>query len=75
MTRDAISPPPLGMLIIPVGVAWRLGSWPGVVPVLLLFLPSIICRARLEEVALLGRFGSDWSDDRLQTGFLFPRLR
>jgi len=65
----------LGMLVILVGVAWRLGSWPGVVAAVLLFLPSIIYRARLEETALEKRFGNNWDDYRLQTGFLLPRVR
>ena len=61
--------------MILVGVAWRLGSWPGVVAAVLLFLPSIIYRARLEETALEKRFGNNWDDYRLQTGFLLPRVR
>ena len=64
----------LGMLMILVGIALRLGSWPGVAAAVFVFLPSIILRANWEETALQKRFGSDWSDYRLQTGFLLPRF-
>ena len=64
----------LGMLMILAGVALRLGSWPGVAAVVLVFLPSVILRAHLEETALQKRFGSAWNDYRLQTGFLLPRI-
>jgi protein-S-isoprenylcysteine O-methyltransferase Ste14 len=64
----------LGMTIALVGAALALRSWPGMLGALLLFLPSEIYRARLEERALSRRFGSEWKDYAARTGFILPRV-
>jgi protein-S-isoprenylcysteine O-methyltransferase Ste14 len=43
--------------------------------VFLLFLPSEIYRAKLEEKALESKFGSEWEDYTAQTGFFLPYVR
>lgn len=62
----------LGMTIALVGAALVLRSWPGLLAVFLLFLPSEIYRARLEEEALRHKVGSEWDAHAAQTGFLLP---
>jgi len=62
----------LGMTIALCGIPVALRSWLGLIGVLLLFLPSEIYRARLEERALFRRFGSEWVEYATRTGFLLP---
>lgn len=62
----------LGMTIALLGVTVSLRSWPGLIGVFLLFLPSEIYRARLEEKALARKFGSNWENYAAQTGFILP---
>jgi protein-S-isoprenylcysteine O-methyltransferase Ste14 len=64
----------LGITIALVGVTVALRSWPGMLGALLLFLPSEIYRAGLEERALSRRFGSEWKDYAARTGFILPRI-
>jgi protein-S-isoprenylcysteine O-methyltransferase Ste14 len=65
----------LGMTIALAGVAISLRSWPGLIAVFLLFLPSQVYRARLEEKALLQEFGARWKDYARRTGFILPQRR
>lgn len=65
----------LGMTISFVGVAVSLRSWSGMIIVFLLFLPTEIFRAKLEEKALLRLFGSEWENYGSQTGFILPFIR
>lgn len=62
----------LGMTIALAGVPISLRSWPGLIGVFLLFLPSEVYRARLEEKALLREFGARWKDYAHRTGFMLP---
>jgi protein-S-isoprenylcysteine O-methyltransferase Ste14 len=62
----------LGMTIALVGTAVALRSWLGLIGVFLLFLPTEIYRARLEEKALARKFGSEWENYAAQTGFILP---
>jgi protein-S-isoprenylcysteine O-methyltransferase Ste14 len=64
----------LGMTVALAGVAVSLRSWPGLIAVLSLFLPSEIYRAKLEEEALRKRHGADWEAYADETGFLLPFL-
>ena len=64
----------LGWTVALIGVAVVLRSWAGLLSVALLYLPSAIWRAKLEEEALTRRFGRAWEDYRKHTGFLLPRL-
>lgn len=65
-------PVSLGFTIGLAGVAVILQSWPGLVGVLVVFLPSAVYRARLEERALDGKFGSAWRRYAARTSFMVP---
>lgn len=65
----------LGMTIALTGVAVSLRSWPGLIGVFLLFLPSEVYRARLEEKALARKFGAEWESYTEGTGFMLPTLK
>jgi protein-S-isoprenylcysteine O-methyltransferase Ste14 len=62
----------LGMTIALTDVPISLLSWPGLIGVFLLFLPSEVYRARLEEKALLLKFGEKWKGYASRTGFILP---
>lgn len=62
----------LGFSIALLGVAVSARSWPGMVCLFLLFLPSAIFRARREERALAARFGEQWRDYAARVPFLLP---
>lgn len=62
----------LGVTVALAGVTIATRSWPGLVGALLLFLPSEIYRAGLEEKALVRKFGSKWEDYAARTGFFLP---
>jgi protein-S-isoprenylcysteine O-methyltransferase Ste14 len=64
----------LGMTIALAGIPVALRSWPGLIGVFVLFLPSEIYRARLEEKAMFRKFGSAWENYATQTGFILPRI-
>lgn len=65
----------LGMTIAFAGVPIAFRNWPGLIGVFLLFLPSEVYRAKLEEKALKSRFGSEWEDYAAQSGFMLPYVR
>jgi protein-S-isoprenylcysteine O-methyltransferase Ste14 len=58
-----------------IGVGVMARSAVGLAMVALLFLPTQICRARLEERALQEVFGPTWREHAARTGFMLPRLR
>jgi len=62
----------LGMTVALLGATIALRSWLGMIGVLILFLPSEIYRARLEDKALFLKFGSEWMKYATQTGFILP---
>jgi len=62
----------LGMTIALAGLTVALRSWLGLIGVFLLFLPSEVYRAKLEEKALACKFGSEWEIYAAQTGFILP---
>ncbi len=64
----------LGMTVALAGVAISVRSWPGLIAVLGLFLPSEIYRAKLEEEALRKTHGAEWEAYADETGFLLPFL-
>jgi len=47
----------------------------GVVFTLVLSIPSVVYRARVEDRLLRKRFGEEWEDYAKRVGFLFPKLR
>lgn len=62
----------LGMTVALSGVAISLRSWLGFILVFFLFLPSEVYRAMQEEKSLSRRFGAEWDEYTLRTGFLLP---
>jgi len=65
----------LGMTIALLGVPISLRSWPGIIGVFLLFLPSEIYRAKREEKELSKKFGNQWENYIKRTGFILPIAR
>lgn len=63
-----------GFVLALAGVSLAARSVPGLVSVLLLFLPSCVVRARLEETALATHFGPRWSEYKARTAFMIPFL-
>jgi len=47
----------------------------GVVFTLVLSIPSVVYRARVEDRLLRKRFGEEWEDYAKKVGFLFPKLQ
>jgi protein-S-isoprenylcysteine O-methyltransferase Ste14 len=60
------------MLVMCLGLAVGLRSWLGIGVSILVFLPSAIWRARLEEAALSSKFGEEWIAYQKRTHFLLP---
>jgi protein-S-isoprenylcysteine O-methyltransferase Ste14 len=65
----------LGLTIALIGVALSMRSWLGLASVFILFLPTAIYRAKLEERELLKMFGERWKNYQNSTGFIFPFKR
>ena len=61
-----------GITIALIGLAISLRSWLGIFTVLLLFIPSEIYRAKLEEKALADKFGDEWLNYVKNTSFFIP---
>ncbi|MGB5933957.1 MAG: isoprenylcysteine carboxylmethyltransferase family protein [Anaerolineae bacterium] len=59
----------LSFMLIMLGLDLMFGSPVGIVVTLVLALPSIIYRARLEEKALADRFGQEWEAYKERTRF------
>jgi protein-S-isoprenylcysteine O-methyltransferase Ste14 len=64
----------LSMLVMASGLALALRSQWGLACVVLLFAPTGVWRARLEEKALSAKFGQQWVDYASRTRFLLPML-
>jgi protein-S-isoprenylcysteine O-methyltransferase Ste14 len=62
----------LGTAISLIGVAITLRSLLGIVVALLLFIPTEVYRAKLEDKALARKFGSQWEEYASRTGFILP---
>lgn len=65
----------LGMTIALIGATIALRSWSGFLGVFLLFLPSEVYRAHLEEKELARKFGAEWENYAKQTNFILPFSR
>jgi len=65
----------LGITIALIGVTVSGRSWPGLIGVFLLFLPTAIYRAKLEEQELSKKFGEEWENYKSNTGFILPITR
>jgi len=64
----------LSMIISLFGLGIALRSFLGIVAIFVLFLPALICRARLEEQALERKYGTSWQEFERRTFFLVPFL-
>jgi len=64
----------LSMLISLIGINLALRSWWGIAGVLIIFLPSLIYRAKLEDQAMEKKFGSCWQEFAGRTFFLLPLI-
>jgi protein-S-isoprenylcysteine O-methyltransferase Ste14 len=64
----------LSMLIALIGINLALRSWWGIVGGLVLFLPALVYRARLEDRAMEKRFGLSWQEFTGRTYFLLPLI-
>jgi len=62
----------LGNGIALVGVTILLRSWLGLLAVFLLFLPTELHRAKLEEQALAKKYGAEWESYAKRTSFFLP---
>lgn len=64
----------LGITTSLIGLALSFDSLASLLLVFLLFLPSVIFRAKLEERVLKERFNKTWEQYTKTTGFLLPKL-
>jgi protein-S-isoprenylcysteine O-methyltransferase Ste14 len=64
----------LSMLIALIGFNLALRSWWGIAGALVLFLPALVYRAKLEDRAMERRFGSGWQEFAGRTFFLLPLI-
>ncbi|MCL4559828.1 MAG: isoprenylcysteine carboxylmethyltransferase family protein [Chloroflexi bacterium] len=64
-----------GYLLMSLGIAIGYSSIVGVTSVLLLLLPGILYRLRLEEKFLSDRFPMEYRQYAQKTGCLFPKMR
>ena len=64
----------LGMIVSTIGLTIGLRSPWGLAGVFLLFTPTGIYRARLEESAMARRFGEEWDEYVKRTCFMFPPM-
>ncbi len=63
-----------GYLLMALGIALGYASLVGVASVLLLLLPGILYRLRLEEKLLSDRFPMEYRQYAQKTGCLIPKL-
>jgi protein-S-isoprenylcysteine O-methyltransferase Ste14 len=62
----------LSMIIIQMGIGIALRSLGGIISIFLLFFPTVLYRAMLEEKALNRKFSNAWTDYLRSTKFLIP---
>jgi len=65
----------LSFIIIILGFDLMFRSILSVGFTLVLSIPSVVYRARVEDGLLRKRFGEEWEDYAKRVGFLFPKLR
>ena len=64
----------LCMIITIIGLAIGMRSRWGLIVVFIMFIPFTILRAKLEEAALLDKFGKEWEEYIEQTNFILPYI-
>jgi protein-S-isoprenylcysteine O-methyltransferase Ste14 len=62
----------LAMLVMCLGIAIGLRSWLGIALTTIVYFPSAVYRARLEEAALDEKFGEEWKAYRDRSHFIIP---
>lgn len=65
----------LSFIIMILGFDLMFRSILGVVFTLVLSIPSVVYRARIEDRLLRKKFGREWEEYAKKVGFLFPKLR
>jgi protein-S-isoprenylcysteine O-methyltransferase Ste14 len=64
-----------GTIAAILGLAIVFKSWPGIIGVAAIFIPSAIYRAHAEDKALERKFGVKWQDYATHTGSLLPTFK
>ena len=64
----------LSFIIIILGVDLMFRSVMGIVFTLVLSIPSMVYRAKIEDELLRNKFGDEWENYADKVGFLFPRV-
>ncbi len=65
----------LSFIVMILGLDLMFRSVLGVFFTLVLSIPSVVYRARVEDRLLRNRFGDEWEEYSKRVGFLFPKLR
>ena len=65
----------LSFIITILGIDLMFRSIIGIVFTLILSIPSVVYRARIEEELLKNKFGEEWENYADKVGFLFPSFR
>ncbi len=65
----------LSFIIMILGIDLMFRSVIGIVFTLILSIPSVIYRAKIEDELLRNKFGEEWENYADRVGFLFPRFR
>lgn len=63
-----------GMLVTRIGIGLALASWSAIAVILLLPMPAMIARIMVEERALSGALGAEYTDYSARTNRLIPRI-
>lgn len=65
----------LSFIIMFLGIDLMFRSVMGIVFTLILSIPSVIYRAKIEDELLRNKFGEEWENYADKVGFLFPKFR
>jgi len=65
----------LSFIIMILGFDLMFRSFIGIVVSLVLSIPSVVYRARIEDKLLRNKFGEEWDKYADKVGFLFPNFR
>jgi len=65
----------LSFILMILGIDLMFRSVVGIVFTLVVSIPSVIYRAKVEDEMLMNKFGEEWENYADRVGFLFPRLR
>ena len=65
----------LSFIVMVLGIDLMLRSVVGVVFTLIVSIPSVIYRAKIEDKLLRDKFGEEWENYADKVGFLLPKLK